>query len=114
MAKVYLAEPVFKFDLKPLERYGSLDFLREDLDIFSPTLSVHKLINSLIDKDFNFEKDYICLTGNSVILSLLTVAVMSITDKVKLLIFDARCSQYTERILERTPHEDYRVNRTCS
>lgn len=97
--RVFLAEPNRKFDFDGAKKFGSLINLSEDfLNIFDLNKTSEMLNSGFSTKKFDYENDFICMTGNSVILAVLLATATSKFPSVRLLIFDSRQSIYCERV----------------
>ena len=96
--KVYLAEPNNRYDLSALEAYGPVQFISDvKLNPFN-TVSCLQMFKSGL-KDFNPTEDFICTTGNMQIVSLMLMIAYSLFPSFKILLFDARQSNYKERMI---------------
>ena len=114
--RVFLPEPNGRFDLSTAEIFGVIEYLSERrLDPFNTDTTVDFFKSRLQEVNFDPEIDFICMTGNSLILALMLSVVVSSYYSVKLLMFDAKNSAYRERIiispcLGRKGKEDARTN----
>ena len=100
MSRVFLAEPNGRFDLSSAESFGVIEYLSSRrLDPFNTDTTVDFIKNRLQEVDFDLEVDFICMTGNSLILALMLSTAISSYYSVKLLMFDAKNSAYRERIM---------------
>ncbi len=101
MARVFLPEQSKDFNLKDASRYGDIAFLSDHrLNPFNPIQLAEDFVRSLKQVNFDPNKDYICMTGKTLILSVMFAVVCSRHKKFNILIFDARNSTYAERIFE--------------
>ncbi len=97
--RVFLAEPNRKFNFDEAKKYGSLVNVCDDfLNIFEPDKSTNALKAGFKSKKFDHETDYLCMTGNSVILSMMLATASIQYPSIRLLIFDSRQSAYCERV----------------
>jgi hypothetical protein len=102
MPRVFIPQKVDKYDVSKAEEYGELIPLLEDsLSPFNIMEMIYKFINAFRTFDFNPEKDFVCMTGNSLVLCWLSIALVLEFQKVKILIYDSRLENYYERTLER-------------
>lgn len=96
--KVFLVEPNHRYDLKTLEAYGELSFISDEpLNPFDVEYCLKVLKEGL--KNFDPTEDYICLTGNLQTVSFMMMIAYNKFDSFRILAFDARTSNYKERII---------------
>ncbi len=96
--RVYLAEKSVRYDITALDAYGPIEYVSEyPLNPFNTTETMSKLKAGL--KDFDPTEDYICMTGNLQTVALMMMIAYSLFDTFKVLSFDARNSNYKERII---------------
>ena len=99
--RVFLAEESRRFDSSSAERYGVLTYLSaERLDPFDTTGIVDLLDRALSEHGFDPSRDYVCMTGNMLVVSIFLSVVLSTSGRVRVLMFDARNSHYCERMIE--------------
>ena len=95
---VYLAERNTKFDLSALDSYGDKVYIADgQLNPFNTDVCIRDLQTGL--KDFDPMSDYICMTGNILVVSLMMMVAYSMFPVFKVLLFEARSSNYRERII---------------
>ena len=95
---IYLAEPNQRYDLTTLEDIGDIVYASaEPVNPFNTERAMTTLRNGL--KDFNPDEDMICLTGNMQTVSMLLAVACRKYDAIRVLLFDARSSNYKERIM---------------
>lgn len=95
---VFLTEPNTRYDLKALESYGPIKLLSKNhLNPFNTNLCLEILKEGL--KDFDSTEDYLCMTGNLLSVSMMMMIAYSMFDTFRVLVFDARTSNYKERII---------------
>jgi len=98
MSKVFIAEPNKRFSFDDAAKFGTITYISDiALNPFQPELVLFQMHSGLNSNKYNPEQDFICMTGNSLILSFMLVTVAQITDSMKLLMFDSRSSSYRER-----------------
>jgi len=101
MSKVFFPYRSTKFDLSPAEEYGQIRFfLPFPINPFDTDLVVAKLSDAILAEGFDPEQDYIGMTGQTLIISLMTGIVFSMCNKVSLLFFDANVSKYRVRVID--------------
>ena len=102
MPRVFFPVKIDKFDISHAEKFGDIIFLSEDyISPFNINEAIWKFMNTLLKSEFNPEEDYICMTGNSLILCWFSISIITVFEKVKVLLFDSRAGQYQEKILEK-------------
>ena len=95
---VFLAEPNTRYDLSSLSGFGPVVSLSDTaLNPFSVNETLIKLSKGLIKMDPS--EDYLCLTGNLLSVSLMMMIAYSKFSSFKILVFDARTSNYRERLV---------------
>ena len=100
--RVFVPVKTDKYDTSQAERFGGIFFLSEEsISPFNINEVIWKFINSFRQSNFNPKIDYICMTGNSLILCWLSVAAMSLYKKVNILTYDSRNEEYQEKQLEK-------------
>jgi hypothetical protein len=96
--KIYLVEPNTRYDLTALQAYGTVVFISNmqinPFDVNAAMLTIERGLDS-----FDPTEDYICLTGNLQSVALMMMVVYSLHKTFKVLMFDARTSNYRERII---------------
>jgi hypothetical protein len=99
MPRVFLAETNRKFDMSAVHRHGTLTVVsKQTLTPFSPLEAAKAIAEGLKKENFNPTNDFLCLTGNSVIVSILLAVASSKFRDIKILMFDAKSSSYVERM----------------
>ena len=96
MARVIVAEQTDKFDLSEAKAFGDLTFLASEksLRTFNVDETVKSLSDGLDSIEFDPEKDCICMSGQSIVLSyLLTIATVKYK-KIKILLYDGKHNIY--------------------
>lgn len=96
--KVLLAARNSRFDLAALEPYGEIQYFASSLNPFN-TENCMQVFKDGLGSDFDPTEDYICTTGNLLLVSMLMMIAYSEFDTFKILIFDATSSNYRERII---------------
>jgi hypothetical protein len=95
---VYLAEPNSRYDLSALEVYGPITYISDiKLNPFNTTSCLQIFKAGL--KNFDSTEDYICTTGNMQIVALMLMIAYELFPSFKILLFDARQSNYKERMV---------------
>jgi len=99
MARVFIAEPSERYDLKPAEEYGEITFLStHGFNPFDTEFVIEKITAALETAEYNPKEDFICLTGQSLLISMFLGVVAALyDDPIRILLFDARKSVYRER-----------------
>jgi hypothetical protein len=101
MSRVFLLCNSNKYDYSNAEKFGKFVFLLEGgISPFNINEQICKISSSLKANEFDCENDYICMTGNTLSLCWLSVAIFSLFNKVNLLLFDSKSGEYVERKLE--------------
>ena len=96
--RVYLVEPNSRYDLTALIAYGQIEYISKgSLNPFNIGETLRKIKAGLVD--FDPTEDYLCLTGNLLSVSMLTMVAYSLFKSFKILAFDARTSNYRERLV---------------
>ena len=99
MAKVFLAEKNSKYNLSSANKFGKLVFLSEEqLNPFNTAEIAALFITGL--QQFNPKVDFVCLTGASSVICIFLAVAVKLYGSVKILMFDARETQYRERIID--------------
>ncbi len=96
--KVFLAAKNSRFDLAALEPYGEIQYFAESLNPFN-TESCLQVFKDGLGCDFDPTEDYICMTGNLLLVSMMMMIAYSEFPTFKILIFDAVNSNYRERVI---------------
>lgn len=98
--KVIAAEPNNRYNFDSAETYGDLIYLSDvSLNPFESSKAIGLFSKRLDEIDFDPDSDIICLTGQTIIISLLMSVVAVKYNKFKVLMFDARVSAYKERTI---------------
>lgn len=101
MSRVIIPEPNGKYDISSAERYGTIVTLSDRrVDPLSPDETATLFKARLKDVGFNPREDYICLTGHQLTTSVFLATVTSMFPCVRVLMFDARYSDYVSRVFE--------------
>ncbi len=99
--KVFLVEPNDRFVLTSAETFGEILYLTESrLDPFNLPVVIDSIYDGFIACEFNPKTDYVCMTGNTLVLAVMLAVAVSLYDNLRLLMFDARTSKYRERTME--------------
>lgn len=96
--KVFLAAKNSRFDLAALEPYGEIQYFINSLNPFD-TERCQQVFKDGLGSNFEPTEDYICTTGNLLLVSMLMMMAYAEFDTFKILIFDARTSNYRERVI---------------
>lgn len=103
--RVFILQRQNRYDIGAV-KYYSPDLIyiieREHINPFDTFGFIELIQHRLIVEKFNPEKDFICLTGSSILLALFLATLVRdyhLYDQFKVLIFDAKTSKYTLRIL---------------
>lgn len=96
--KVFLVEPNQRYDLSALNDYGPIEYVsKRYMNPFDINNTLAKIKEGL--KRFNPTEDYLCLTGNLLSISMMMMIAYSKFKVFKILVFDARTSNYRERVI---------------
>jgi len=98
MPRIVLAEKT-PFSLHALQGYGTIVYIADYINPLRVDETVEQIV-AFLEKDFNPEEDFICLTGKVITVSLLLSAAVYKFHSVKALIFDAGASNYKERLID--------------
>lgn len=99
--KVFIVEKSTKYNVAAAESFGTIVYLSDKaLHPFDVDMNVKVIAEALELHRYDSEVDYICFTGNSILLGLLMGVVMCQTEEAKVLLFDARESRYKERLFK--------------
>ena len=99
MSRVFLAEPNGRYDLTAAREFGDIVYLSDQsMNPFDTATVVDKLETALIQAGFKPDEDYICMTGQSLTVAMLLAVAAATYPMVRLLMFDARGSNYRERV----------------
>lgn len=95
---VYLTEANNRYDLSTLDVHGGLKFLSDrPLNPFDVDHCLKTFKEGL--ECFDPSEDFICLTGNLQTVSLLMAVAYKKFSTFRVLVFDARISNYKERVI---------------
>lgn len=97
--KIYLVEPNSRYDLAALEPYGKVVYISEQINPFNVEESLKIITDGL--KNFDPTEDYICMTGNLQTVAFMMMIIYNKFKTFRILMFDARTSNYRERIISR-------------
>jgi len=101
MARIFLAEKNSKFDLAPARKFGQIVFLSSTpMNPFNTGDLVNLFKAGLHKEHFNRDTDYICLTGVFSIICIFLAVAIKLHGSVKVLMFDAKETEYRERVIE--------------
>ena len=101
MPRVFIPQNSTRFDLSGACRYGELTVMSQDrLDPFDPNETADSLYDALVLNQFSAD-DFLCMTGNTLILPIFVATALTLQERVKLLMFDARIGDYVLRVFER-------------
>jgi len=96
--KVFLAEPNNRYDLRSVEAYGEIKYISTNsLNPFNTEDCLKIFAIGLLE--FDPTEDYICMTGNLQIVALMMMIAYNKFKIFRVLIFDARTSNYKERVI---------------
>lgn len=95
--KVFLAAKNSRFDLTALEPYGEIQYFASSLNPFNTEHCLQVFKDGF--ESFNSDEDYICMTGNLLLVSMMMTIAYSEFETFKILMFDAGSSNYRERII---------------
>ena len=99
-SRVFLPEQIRRhIDLSHAETFGELCPLLDHIDPFNTSSTIDNLTTSLTDQKFNPSHDYLCLAGRTLSVALALLAVVSKYKSVRALMFDARRSEYSVRVI---------------
>ena len=104
-SRVFVLQRQKRYDISAVEYYSKeLVYVLNDEHInpFDTNGFVELIKHRLIMEHFDPNKDFICLTGSSVLLSLFMAIVIWYTNgysNIKVLMFDAKTTKYKLRIL---------------
>lgn len=102
MSKVFVAQKSTRFDMKPAEAIGTVEYCTGEFSSpFNAEGMSQEILQTLTEKGFDPEVDFIALTGAVIPVALLTAVALATYPKVRLLMYDARSGSYTERTLPR-------------
>lgn len=100
-SRVFLAEPNRRFVLTDAQKFGKIEYLSDDqLNPFSISKTMELLNDGFSSKNFDPENDFLCMTGNTLILSYTLSIAATRFKSMKLLMFDSRTSCYCERMYQ--------------
>jgi len=101
--KLFLVEKSSKFDLTALSEFGEIVYISNDyLNPFSVDYCLKEVQKGL--ESFNCTEDFLVLTGNLVLVSYMMMVAYEKFGTFKTLMFDAKQSNYKERIVCRLKH----------
>lgn len=96
--KVFLVEPNNRYPLDALEPYGELVYTSpKPMNPFDVKCCLHQIRKGL--ENFDPAEDYICLTGRVQTVAFFLAVAHKQFGTVKVLMFDAKTSNYRERII---------------
>lgn len=96
--RVFMAEPNGRYDVSQCAEYGDLVYLSQRAMNPFNTVDVEKqLIEALRQHRFNPAADFVCMTGQNLIIAMLLAVAVREYGSVQVLMFDARDSTYRER-----------------
>jgi len=96
--KVFLAARNSRFDLAALEPYGEVQYFANSLNPFNTEYCLQVFLEGL-ESDFDPTEDFICTTGNLLLVSMMMMIAYSKFETFKILLFDAVNSNYRERVI---------------
>jgi len=101
-SRVFIPIDTDKYDVSNAKKFGEIVYILDDtVSPFNITETTYKIINSLKRNEFDPRKDFICMTGNSIILCWASISIMTLFDKVNILLFDSRTDDYQVKTLEK-------------
>lgn len=96
--RVFIVVRNSRFDVTPAEEFGRVEYVFDDDSVSPFSQSVtDDIARRLRDANFDPERDYIALTGPTIMVSLLVGVAMSSWPSIRTLLFDARKEGYRER-----------------
>lgn len=99
--RVFLPIANDRYDTSLAKEYGDIYVLHDGhLNPFNTNECICLLKNALIERDFDPKKDYLCMTGQSLVLSLCLAVVTSVHKRVNILLFDATTNMYRCRVVD--------------
>lgn len=110
MPRVLLPE-MTSHDLSSAQTYGDLEVATDErLSPLNPE-TISQILNAKFESmNFDPDQDFVCMSGNVVVLSVMVAVCANRYGIVPMLIFDARNSRYVTRILELSgkeqPHDN--------
>jgi hypothetical protein len=109
--RVFILEKNNRYNISSANKFGEIIYINtfscEKFNVFSPNKAIKIIRDKLNELHFDHRNDIICLTGNSTLLALfLSVAFLYLENncfdgsyELKILIFDAKTSNYKLRTL---------------
>jgi hypothetical protein len=98
--RVFLPVSYSKLDYSLAGDFGEIVFVCEEhLNPFSPDKCIEALMVGLSEENFDPEVDYICMTGQSLILAYTLSAAIFVYGRVNILLFDATTNNYKMRVV---------------
>lgn len=103
--RVFILQEQSRYDVSAVKYYSDKFVYivsRERIDPFDIYEFTELVNHRLIMEEFNPEKDFICLTGSPILLSMFLAVLVrkyAYVDQFKVLIYDARNSKYKLRML---------------
>jgi len=96
--RIFLAEPNPRYDLKILEAHGPIKYV--SINTINP-FNIESCLTIMQQglKTFDPATDYICMTGNLQTVAFMVMIAYSLFDTFRVLVFDARTSNYKERVI---------------
>jgi hypothetical protein len=98
--RVIAPEPNNRYNFTKAEAYGQVVFLMEEAQnpFQDGLLATYK--KRFSELNFDPEQDVLCMTGQSLITAMMLATVLREHGRVKILMFDARVSDYRLKALE--------------
>jgi len=99
--RVFLVEPNNRFVIADAETRGTLSYLSvRCLNPFNPDTAKELIYRGFQEQGFNLDRDYLIMTGNSLVLAMALSVACVLYPKIQLLLFDSRTSSYCERLYD--------------
>ena len=98
MNRVFLAEQNARYDIEPAKVFGEIVYLTDSVNPFNTQACALQLVEELEREHFNSDKDFICMTGQTITLAIFLAVLVQAFGTVRMLIFDARHGNYRERV----------------
>lgn len=96
--RVFAVQAQEKFDISKAAAYGEITYLCHDLNALDTKDSVRRITARLTDMNYNPHKDFILMTGKLLECSFLLAIAAKLSQAVRILVYEAKTSDYTPRI----------------
>jgi hypothetical protein len=101
--RIFLVEQNPRFDLSDASRFGEVEYLSPvSINPLNTQQAFDWLTERFLNCDFDSDRDFLCMTGQGIMLSIALSAALLLFPSLNLLVFDARSSKYVERQITRT------------